>query len=90
MINYFLLLRYKTVINQRKVGKFEKNLEKLTKFHTMKLYNENEKFINAATASVSADHDYNGKNSTDEGNILNFYAIIISMIFCLKDILRTT
>ncbi|XP_050521844.1 uncharacterized protein LOC126894691 isoform X2 [Daktulosphaira vitifoliae] len=73
--------RYKTVVNHRKVGKFEKNLENQTKLHTMKLYNGNENLIKAATASVSADHDYNGKNSVED----NTFTKIISNEWSVDD-----
>jgi len=56
--------RYKTVVNQRKVGcsilqKSVSNIEK-------KL-NEEERSQNDVSASVSADHDYNGQNSGTNG-----------------------
>ncbi|XP_060854355.1 uncharacterized protein LOC132932136 [Rhopalosiphum padi] len=56
--------RYKTVVNQRKVGcsilqKSVSNVEK-------KL-NEEERSQNDVSASVSADHDYNGQNSGTNG-----------------------
>lgn len=62
-LNY--LFRYKTVVNQRKVG-----YSVLQKANVEKRLNEEEKSQNDATASVSADHDYNGQNSETNGNIL--------------------
>ncbi|XP_060835787.1 uncharacterized protein LOC132918539 [Rhopalosiphum padi] len=64
--------RYKTVVNQRKVGcsilqKSVSNVEK-------KL-NEEERSQNDVSASVSANHDYNGQNSGTNVMIVNFQEI---------------
>lgn len=72
--------RYKTVVNQRKVGcsilqKSVSNVEK-------KL-NEEERSQNDVSASVSADHDYNGQNSGTNGYIL--HSRIISFVFTSHD-----
>ncbi|XP_050443149.1 uncharacterized protein LOC126847121 isoform X2 [Adelges cooleyi] len=56
--------RYKTVVNQRKSGYFDRVLLGKKTTNTPKILDENEKSLNAATASVSADHDYNGLNIT--------------------------
>lgn len=60
--------RYKTVVNQRKVGC--SILQKSRSIVENKL-NEEERSQNDVSASVSADHDYNGQNSETNGNILH-------------------
>lgn len=59
-------LRYKTVVNQRKVGR---TILQKTRCNVEDGINEYERCQNDVTASVSADHDYNGQNSRTNGNI---------------------
>lgn len=61
------LFRYKTVVNQRKVGC---SMLQKPRSNFKKKLNEEERLQNDVTASVSADHDYNGQNSGTNGNIL--------------------
>lgn len=61
------LFRYKTVINQRKVGC---SILQKSRSNVERRLNEEERLQNDVTASVSADHDYNGQNSGTNGNIL--------------------
>lgn len=60
------MYRYKTVINQRKVGR---TILKRKKSNIGKILNEKERSQNDVTASVSADHDYNRQNSETNGNV---------------------
>lgn len=58
-----------------------------------KKLNEEERSQNSVTASVSADHDYNGQNSEINGNILKvgkllincMLIIIIQIVYDLSD-----
>lgn len=70
-----IFIRYKTVINQRKVG--HKFLRK-TMSNGEKKLNQEERSQNSVTASVSADHDYNGQNSEINGNILKVEIVLIN------------
>lgn len=54
-------------MNQRKVGR---TILQKTRSNLEKRMNEDERSQNDVTASVSADHDYNGQNSGTNGNIL--------------------
>lgn len=54
-------------MNQRKVGR---TILQKTKSNVENRMNEDERSQNDVTASVSADHDYNGQNSRINGNIL--------------------
>lgn len=71
------LLRYKTVVNQRKVGC---SILQKSRSNVEKGLNEEERLQNDVTASVSADHDYNGQNSGTNGNILQ--SIIYIFLVC--------
>lgn len=70
-------LRYKTVVNQRKVGC---SILQKSRSNVEKELNEEERLQNDVTASVSADHDYNGQNSGTNGNILQ--SIIYIFLVC--------
>lgn len=68
------MFRYKTVVNQLKVGP---TILQNTKSNVENNEEESqEKSQNDVTASVSADHDYNGQNSRINGDIpkLNFFS----------------
>ncbi|XP_060879017.1 uncharacterized protein LOC132951245 isoform X1 [Metopolophium dirhodum] len=56
--------RYKTVVNQRKVGC---SILQKSRSNVEKRFNEGDRLQNDVTASVSADHDYNGQNSRTNG-----------------------
>lgn len=75
------LLRYKTVVNQRKVGC---SILQKSRSNVEKRLNEEERLQNDVTASVSADHDYNGQNSGTNGNYnTNILQSIIYIFFGL-------
>jgi len=80
------LFRYKTVVNQQKVG-----CSMLQKSRSEKKLNEEERLQNDVTASVSADHDYNGQNSVTNGNVLQsiyiyFFGLVV--IIHIQEILN--
>lgn len=69
---FIIFFRYKTVINQRKVGR---TILPKTKTNIGNILNEKERSQSDVTASVSADHDYNGQNSETDGNINKIYTL---------------
>lgn len=54
-------------MNQRKAGR---TVIQKTRSNVQNRINEDERSQSDVTASVSADHDYNGQNSGTNGNIL--------------------
>lgn len=77
------LFRYKTVVNQRKVGC---SILQKSRSNVEKRFSEGERLQNDVTASVSADHDYNGQNSGTNGNMLQsiiyiFFGLVIIVNF---------
>lgn len=52
------------MLNQQKIGILGRpSIQKTRSSNVGKRLHEEEEYHNSATASVSADHDYNGKNS---------------------------
>lgn len=71
-------------MNQRKVGR---TILQKTRSNVVNRINEDERSQNDVTASVSADHDYNGQNSGTNGNVLKCIFLLsfkLITIFKLK------
>lgn len=63
------------MINQRKVGR---TILQRKKTNIGNILNEKERSQSDVTASVSADHDYNGPNSKTDGNLILIKQYIVS------------